>query len=372
MKRHLLAGAALAAVIVAVIIGAVVSDTDVGGSLGFQLARVSGGRLGGVDEQLAHDTAGSLPDSVCISCHGTMRTSKTEWHNMHFEKTFTHFTCKFCHKKITKGERSVNGKILIDRKVCPRCHLKKFVAFTKDHRKPDWIKRHKLLRRDKKNGVDIFPIEVLAKKYPECFICHRRKELSFCKECHAFHPHNYEWINGLHGRTAVAKDFMCLRCHEKTTWCTTECHEGVTLPHNIPKRSKHWKDNPGAPRWRKIHYEEASRLSGTPLFTGPEGDRLNPNTFKKCRRCHDSPRSLGKHPDFCMQCHHDRFYRKYPDQLGVPWWKNAMPFVKKNGSDQCWKCHMPEFCVACHTTGVKAQPGTTFVGWSEDNTITTR
>ena len=66
-----------------------------------------------------------------------------------------------------------------------------------------------------------------------------------------------------------------------------------------------------------------------------------------------------------MQCHHQRFYDAFPGEIGVPWWENAMPYVKKHGSEECWDCHQPEFCVACHVTGTKAKPGTTFNGWSD-------
>ena len=324
--------------------------------------------MGTPDEAISHSTAGDQYDVVCNACHGDMRTDKTPWHKMHMEKPFINFDCSRCHKEIKKTERTMNGKILIDRTICSQCHRLKFTAFNEDHQSDDWIKRHTKLRGDKKQGEKIPNMKELEADYPQCFICHRelRKELSFCKDCHEFHPHNNEWIKSGHGRAAQKTDFECLRCHDKKTWCTDECHEGVTLPHNIPKWSQHWKDEPDAPKWRKIHYTEASRLTGTPLFTTTEGNRLDPDTFKVCRRCHDSETStFGKNPDFCMQCHHKRFYDAFPDELSVPWWESAMTFVKRNGADRCWECHQPEFCVACHTTGTKAKPGTTFVGWPD-------
>ncbi len=366
MRRQLLAGAAFAVIVIVVLLVTIATNNSVFSLVGSGLFSVSNGLIGTDNEEVAHAAAGDQDDSVCEGCHADMRNDETPWHRMHLEQSFTNFTCSLCHKEIKKVERSMDGKILIDRTLCPQCHRVKFPAFNEDHQSADWIKRHKTLRGDKRRGEKIPNMEELESEYPQCFVCHRRKELSFCKTCHEFHPHNVDWIKGGHGRAAQKTDFECLRCHEKTTWCTDECHEGVTLPHNIPKWSQHWEDEPDAPKWRKIHYKEASRLTGTPLFTTTEGNRLDPGTCSVCRRCHDSDTStFGRNPDFCMQCHPKRFYDAFPDELGVPWWESAMPFVKRNGADRCWECHQPEFCVACHTTGTKAQPGTTFVGWPD-------
>lgn len=329
------------------------------------LGKISSGRIG-LNEKKTHATAGRQEQEVCVTCHGEMRTEKTPWHRMHLSKTFVNFQCPVCHKNVTTGERSLAGKVLIDRTICPTCHRQKFSAFNEKHQRRDWIKKHKLLRGEKTGGADIFPLSVLKEKYPKCFICHEKKELSFCKLCHEFHPHNFDWVNRQHGKRAVATDFSCLRCHEKTSWCSTQCHEGVTLPHNIPKWSRHWKDAPDAPKWRRVHFKEAAKLvePGEPSEPAWYNPDIKVPQYRKCRKCHDSPRSLGNHADFCMQCHHDRFYQAYP-YLGTPWVKFAMPFVRANGADKCWKCHQPEFCVACHTTGKKAKPGTTFLGWPD-------
>ncbi len=368
LNKRILTGIAVAVVVVFVATVGVTYFTDF--SLpGSGLAGILPSGLGGADEETAHRLAGQQPNGVCADCHGDMLTGETPWHMMHLEKAFTaKLTCSECHKNIRKGDRTMDGKVLIDRKICTECHLMRFPAYNDDHKKSNWVKEHKKLRGDKTGGEDIFPLEVLEKKseYKKCFICHneKRKELNFCKDCHEFHEHSEDWINGKHGKQAKATNFECLRCHEKKTWCTTECHEGVTLPHNIPKWSEHWVDEPGEPKWRKIHYEEAFRLSDFKGFLGVKGNRLDRTKFTQCRRCHDSAKSEGENPDFCMQCHHDRFYKAYPE-LGVPWLENAMPFVKKHGSDQCWTCHLPEFCVNCHTTGMKAKPGATFVGWPD-------
>lgn len=292
----------------------------------------------------AHQRAGSQKPSVCKECHGSMTTDKTPWHRMHLNASPNDLTCSSCHKSVKTGQRNMAGKVLVDRTVCLKCHREKFVAYTSEHQRKDWIKVHRQLRASKTGGADIPTMEGLKLSYPNCFICHDRKELNFCGECHKAHPHNNNWINGQHGRQALKTNFDCLRCHEKNTWCSTECHEGVTLPHNIPKWSQFWRGDAEAPMWRQVHFQVVK----------DKGDRV-------CRKCHDSPRSLGTNQDFCMECHHAQFYKEFPDQLGSPWIDYAMKFVKNNGSSRCWQCHLPDFCVACHTTGQKPPPGKTFV-----------
>jgi len=312
------------------------------------------------DKKTAHLNAKDQSDSTCTACHD-MTTAKFPWHKMHLTISLTDFKCSTCHKEIQTetttsdgtvfvNKRTMDGTVYIDRTVCLKCHRDKFPAFSAEHQKVTWVKEHKNFRgTEKKRGEGIPTMVELEADYPQCFICHKEKnkELNFCKDCHEFHDHNDEWINGKHGRTALLKtDFECVkRCHDKKTWCTWECHEGVTLPHNIPKWTQFWKDDPGAPWWRAIHFQVAAE----------KGDSV-------CRRCHDSPRSLGEHPDFCMECHHEQFYQEFPDQLGTPWKPYAMKFVRNNGSYRCWQCHMPDFCVTCHTTDKKPPPHTTFVG----------
>jgi len=293
---------------------------------------------------IAHRQSGSKSNSACKPCHSTMTSAKTPWHNMHLGASLTNLTCATCHKSVTLAPRSMAGKVLIDRGVCLRCHKDKFAAYTEDHRKPDWVKSHKRLRGNVKGGV-VPSMDELRADYPDCFICHKQKELAFCGDCHQAHPHDYAWVNGGHGKKAVATNFSCLQCHEKTTWCTDQCHEGVTLPHNIPKWSRFWSSQPDAPKWRRVHFKVAEQ----------KGRQV-------CQRCHKWSGSEAEKQDFCMRCHHQQFYKEFPGQLGSPWIKYAMKFVKANGANRCFQCHMPEFCVTCHTTGAKPPPGKFFVG----------
>lgn len=300
-----------------------------------------------IDKVTAHRRAGDQAARVCQACHRSMTSKKTPWHRLHLKTSVTKLSCPDCHKQVEVGPRSMSGKVSIDRGICLKCHRDKFYAYSESHLKRDWIAVHRQLRTEISGGTNIPSMEELQENNPNCFVCHQKKELNFCKDCHSYHPHGIDWINGKHGRRAVKTNFECLRCHDKNTWCSTQCHEGITLPHNIPKWSQFWQDEPEAPQWRQVHYKVA----------GEKGDKV-------CRRCHDSANSEGVNPDFCMQCHHKQFYQEFPDELGTPWINYAMKFVKNNGSSGCWQCHLPDFCVACHLTGSKPPPGTTFVGSS--------
>lgn len=306
----------------------------------------------------AHEFAGQIKQSTCMrsSCHGTMKTKKTPWHRMHLTISLTNFECQTCHnRKITTGLRSMAGKVNINRAICLKCHRQKFQAFIPQHKRPNWVKLHKVL-------------PVVGKLKPKCFMCHNseHKELDFCKQCHKRHEHSKRWIFGGHGKKAkqifnfVAtkntpkkvveenKSFLCLRCHGKKEWCAWRCHQGVTLPHKIPKWMQFFKDDRKEPQWRKIHFKLGLKIG-----------------LEKCKRCH---RFRGGNPtlertpfnkdwekkEFCQQCHHKLFYKKNPS-LNVPWAtkKGGMAYVKKQGSVRCWKCHDLDFCVYCHTKNEK-------------------
>lgn len=324
------------------------------------------------NKEEAHAKAGEQKPSVCTTsgCHDDMLTEKKPWHRFHLQAPQTAFTCPTCHKSIKRAPRSMAGTLYIDRSVCLRCHRDKFPAFSAEHRKPTWVQFHRNLRGDKKWGENIPTMAQIKDQFPQCFICHRWKELNFCKKCHEFHPHNMAWIRGGHGKRALKQDFFCVRCHTKTKWCTDQCHEGVTLPHNIPRWAKFWQDEPDAPKWWLIHYKEAARLD-------PQGSkspyRSGDGKYQVCRNCHDSPISPVKdfrnNPDFCMRCHHRQFYEEFPDELGQPWIPYAMPFVKRHGSNRCWRCHQPNFCFTCHSTGSKAPPGTAWAGPTDNQLL---
>jgi len=266
-----------------------------------------------------HMTAAFQTNRACISCHGDMQTRDTPFHRRHLSQAFIELTCSSCHKSIGAKKRGVKGKTMIDRTVCKICHRQRFAALTPDHEKDDWISRHKQLKRINKD---------------ECYVCHKYKELDFCSDCHDSHPTGDRWVFGKHGKVAVAENFSCLQCHDKKTWCTTECHEGITLPHNIPRWAEHWKDELSAPKWREVHFLEA-RKGG-----GPE----------RCSRCHEGSDNTGS----CQQCHHQQFN---PDGA----WVSSSPgdsqhpnIVKKLGVPACLDHHTPVFCPRCHIRGPQA------------------
>ena len=303
----------------------------------------------GANKDNAHGDPSSVSQRTCISCHGDMKSQKTPWHKMHLINLYTNFKCSTCHsKKMTVGPRTLAGKELIDRGICLKCHDQKFPAYNDDHKQITWIRKHTFLRGDKTGGVDIFPISKLAEAYPECFNCHGQRELSFCRSCHEQHPHDDNWINGDHGKEAVASNFKCLCCHEKTTWCSTQCHKGVTLPHNIPKWSSHYEDDISAPQWLRVHPEAASSAG-----VKQQGNWQVDDTKIVCSLCHNKNMSSN---NFCQSCHHQQFDKENSNPSAA--WKDQHPSVVKNlGSSKCQKCHLLEFCSYCHTNGKKPARG---------------
>ncbi len=301
------------------------------------------------EKDAAHNDAGNKNQRVCISCHGNMKTAKTPWHKDHLTNRYTNLKCSTCHnRKIDTGPRGIKGKVTIGRKICKTCHTQKFDAYTEEHQSKTWTAQHVTLRGDKTGGVDIYPMEVLAEKYPECFKCHKKKELSFCKNCHEQHPHDDAWVNGEHGKQAVATDFACLRCHDKDTWCTTQCHRGVTLPHNIPKWAKHYESDKDAPQWYREHPD---------IALAAQASAQSSDSKIVCFLCHGGKgQDANDNNTFCQTCHHSQF-----NEQGSPGpsWKLRHPtVVQELGSSKCQKCHLLEFCAYCHTNGTKPARGT--------------
>lgn len=349
-RQKITVAISIGAIILLIGIFAVVAGTGIYDRLNPGLGRISSGRIG-VSKEEAHADAGNQRQSLCVKCHGEMRTKKTPWHKIHMLITFVSFECSTCHKRVNTMARSLKGKVLIDRSVCPRCHRQKFPAFNEEHQKITWIQRHRLLRGEKTGGADIYSMPVLIQKYPECFICHEKKELSFCQDCHAYHPHNYEWVNDEHGKRALATDFSCLRCHEKTTWCSTQCHKGITLPHNIPKWANHYTKDTVSPLWLRAHPYVADSFG-----ISQTGDFRASDPGVVCSMCHNKN---GAGANFCQQCHHKEF-DKVSDQPTVPWKPKHPSVVKEIGSTACQRCHLLEFCAYCHTNSRKPERGLFF------------
>jgi hypothetical protein len=280
----------------------------------------------GLDEKAAHATADKRSRAVCDACH-VMQTEETPWHRRHLEDPIVNLTCNTCHMSVSTSPRTAAGKVTIDRSVCLKCHVEVFYGFTPEHEDDNWMELHRRLRGDKLGGVDIPSMTELRKREADCFACHAEPELDFCADCHDYHPTGRQW-SADHGEQAVSGDFKCLNCHDKEQWCSTQCHQGVSLPHNIPRWERFWAGQPDAPKWLKTH--------------GAAGAEKG---LDACRLCH---KLEGEGRDFCQSCHHERF-----DTPGL--WISFTPglsqhpkVVKDVGGGPCFTCHEPEFCADCH------------------------
>ncbi len=308
--------------VIAAIIFILISSGAASGVLEKVFPFIKNSGIGQRSQKMFHKSASTIAASACTACHGSMQSKETPWHKKHLLGASTDFSCVDCHKEINIKPRTLAGKVMIDRSICRGCHLKnqKFITYSLVHQKKNWINLHKISGGSNKE---------------KCLECHKYKELNFCGTCHDKHPHNNKWIYGGHGKKAVKTEFKCLQCHEKETWCTTQCHEGVTLPHNIPKWSNHYKDEPDAPKWRKVHFRFAEKV-GT----------------KVCQRCH---KFKSEGAEFCQKCHHQKFSKEMPEIAGAKWAskQGGMAYVKKKGAYKCWQCHDQEFCSYCHTNNKK-------------------
>jgi nitrate/TMAO reductase-like tetraheme cytochrome c subunit len=174
-----------------------------------------------------------------------------------------------------------------------------------------------------------------------CYRCHGlTEELNSCRRCHHErfaaqygYADTKDWASGKrqHGIAARQNTAACLRCHDRKTWCATECHEGVTMPHTADWRQVHWKT---------IGYKP---------IEGNKGG-WKPRTTP-CDKCHNSD---GESPNFCWDCHHAEFKAEGYD--GRPLWVEFMRFAwraygttfKLDNADRCLKCHEAKFCRDCH------------------------
>lgn len=56
-----------------------------------------------------------------------------------------------------------------------------------------------------------------------------------------------------------------------------------------------------------------------------------------CEQCHT------ERPDLCGMCHHEAYE---PEQGS--WVQQHFIEVETQGSDYCFECHLPAYCVRCH------------------------
>ena len=179
-----------------------------------------------------------------------------------------------------------------------------------------------------------------------CRMCHDLKEVPSCSANGHHHEEfvtaskydleEFPWKSGRkrHGPVARATNAQpCLRCHEQESWCTTQCHRGITMPHG--------------PEWRQVHYK----------FVGyTPGDMWNPKPTP-CDLCHNAD---GKSPRFCIRCHHKSIVPPNVPK-GISPMKLADEVYGVNpdlteGISVCGNCHELQFCYRCHSAVMDIPP----------------
>lgn len=193
-----------------------------------------------------------------------------------------------------------------------------------------------------------------AMRTEPCRLCHRLKDVPNCSANGHHHVElaaayrldlsEVRWKSGKDTHGVVARGTggrPCLRCHEQTTWCATQCHQGVVMPHG--------------PGWRQTHFQTVGYARRSP------GGTLNwqPERASACRMCHNPD---GKDQDWCQSCHHRQFYQANPalKQKGA-WYISGMAHAGKaagisrdlqsgNVGVCVAACHPGRiaFCAACH------------------------
>lgn len=290
-----------------------------------------------------------LPSSRCLRCHSPDKRNFTATKGlnvtskMHVKHLDAGLQCATCHNRVAhngaenfeplkseaKGFKYKN--FLTMRQGCWRCHSN------------DPKYRDEETLEIIKNG-----------KIPPttCATCHNREwqlKPTVSEFSHADED-GVPWRSGKKRHGIVAKkDFnSCLACHPQTGEspnglpnCSTSCHQGITMPHNIPKWRIYFEGRTDVPPWRRIHYKVAAE-QGT----------------SACQRCHNTD---GASANFCQSCHHQRFASVKKEVTTSNWKDIHFQVVKEAGASACFKCHQPEFCTTCHTTGVKPEPGKYFV-----------
>jgi len=173
-----------------------------------------------------------------------------------------------------------------------------------------------------------------ATKAEPCGKCHDLKEVPSCSARGHHHEEfvtaqKYDlieipWKSGKerHGKVARATNAQpCQRCHERETWCATQCHRGIAMPHG--------------PEWPKTHYKTVGYTPGT-------GWRGEPTP---CDICHAPDPNGRDHRTLCEVCHHKEFEARWI--MGVAK-ENGVNAALTTGIGPCAKCHVVKFCWRCH------------------------
>jgi len=248
------------------------------------------------------------------------------------------------HKKNKKGypwSRGLNHGPVARKnfQACLGCHDSKTWCSTKCHKG--------VTMPHIANWRQVHPVWAKANR-KLCDMCHKAdKTLQFCGDrCHhdSFREKykltkKKHWRNGKEQHGVVVKANQgkpCFRCHDQKTWCTTQCHKGITMPHKLPEwRKIHFtfitkKPYPGNPRWHLWDYKSAV-----------------------CNMCHNKN---GDNSYYCFNCHHKEFYDAWPRlkkgsmmSLMQNAWRNLGTTRGLAHTKRCAKCHtIFGFCTMCH------------------------
>jgi len=253
--------------------------------------------------------------------------------------------CRVCHSTLWKelpkfhhpargvkwGRGLAHGEVARDNfKACQGCHEPTVWCSTRCH--------FGITMPHVKGWVNAHP--AFAKKdIKRCFACHKVIEsLDFCgKRCHhdKFQKQfnldkNFAWSSGKeqHGVAVRATGGQpCFKCHEQNTWCTTQCHKGITMPH--------------VAGWRNIHFKYVKYENGHGWLAR---DAV-------CKMCHNKD---GSDDNYCFSCHHKSYRRAGPIGLMQDIKRTGVGAdLKTNGQRlSCEDCHIHKdlvFCRDCHT-----------------------
>ena len=181
-----------------------------------------------------------------------------------------------------------------------------------------------------------------------CFMCHGTLHgqqgvmaATTCSTCHTSDvakltpDHlNSSWVFvqgetlAAHAVRGKADPLYCKMCHE-ATFCQS-CHK-IDMPHPAD--------------WLKVHGAGVKSDSADCIMCHQNGEPGTPGSPAKLVSLEKpaaaaTPSAVSL--TFCNDCHHKAF-PKLPD-----WGMEHKVVVLKSGAEQCFACHQPTFCDACH------------------------
>ncbi len=290
-----------------------------------------------------------LPDLWCLECHptpitkaiakGGLRLGK----KMHSRHKKAGLRCTTCHNRIAHPGAERYYKLEAGRdsfaykdfmtmsEGCWRCHSE----------------------NDKYQEKETRAITGDYEAKTKCTLCHDPK--ATLKPIKGTVNHDRKdgapWKDGIvHGPAAKVDFDDCLVCHETRSTknaripdCSTSCHNGIAMPHNIPMWSTYF--NLIDSSWVDTHGSFAAENEIKPT------SRWNIEDSKAiCSSCHDNG---AKDANYCQSCHHKQF-PEAQFKLSDPWGEKHASVVRKIGAAPCYECHNNDYCAFCH---IKSQEG---------------